>query len=146
MRSVAQKELSESGKQALQKEIQKVEQQTRNQTPIFPRPKGIPKDWEYQRTGKNDGDIYMKPGSDGETKIRFMKAKPDSPREGQRVNYSASEFEWNKFLVLLDCHQAPHKKRRKRWHMEKIFGKERWPCWPKARVPQRCVDYWGWVT
>ena len=93
MRSVAEKELSESGKQALQKEIQKVEQQTRNQTPIFPRPKGIPKDWTYQRTGKNDGDIYMKPGSDGKTQIRIMKARPESPRKGQQVDYVRWELE-----------------------------------------------------
>jgi hypothetical protein len=87
MRSVAAKEISEGRKEALQKAIQKVEQQTRDPKPIFPRPKGIPKDWIYKKTGKNDGDIYIKPGSGGETKIRFMKAKPDSPREGQRVNY-----------------------------------------------------------
>ncbi len=87
MRSVAQKEVTGAQKEALQKAIQKVEQQTRDPKPIFPRPKGIPKDWIYRRTGNHNGDIYIKPGSKGETKIRFMKAKPDSPREGQRVDY-----------------------------------------------------------
>jgi hypothetical protein len=58
MRSVAAKEISEGRKEALQKAIQKVEQQTRDPKPIFPRPKGIPKDWIYKKTGKNDGDIY----------------------------------------------------------------------------------------
>jgi hypothetical protein len=87
MRSVAQKELSESGKQALQKEIQKVEQQTRNQNPLFPRPKGIPKDWEYKRTGGDDGDMYIKPGSNGKTYVRFMQAKPESKYKSQQVDY-----------------------------------------------------------
>jgi hypothetical protein len=87
MRSVAEKELSESGKQALQKEIQKVEQQTRNQNPLFPRPKGIPKDWEYKRTGGDDGDMYIKPGSNGKTYVRFMQAKPESKYKSQQVDY-----------------------------------------------------------
>ena len=87
MRSVAQKEVTEAQKEAMQKAIQRVEQQTRDPKPIFPRPKGIPKDWIYKTTGKKNGDMYIKPGSKGETKVRLMKAQPNSPREGQRVDY-----------------------------------------------------------
>jgi hypothetical protein len=93
MRSVAEKEISESGKQALQKEIQKVEQQTRDPKPIFPRPQNVPKDWIQKPTGKNDGTRYVKPGSGGKTQVRIMKAKPNSPRKGQQVDYVRWEIE-----------------------------------------------------
>jgi hypothetical protein len=93
MRSVAQKEVTEAQKEAMQKAIQKVEQQTRDPKPIFPRPKGIPKDWIYKTTGKKNGDMYIKPGSRGETQVRLMKAKPNSPRKGQQVDYVRWEID-----------------------------------------------------
>ena len=93
MRSVAQKEVTGAQKEAMQKAIQKVEQQTRDPKPIFPRPKGIPKDWIFRRTGNHNGDIYIKPGSKGETQVRLMKAKPNSPRKGQQVDYVRWEID-----------------------------------------------------
>jgi hypothetical protein len=93
MRSVAQKEVTGAQKEALQKAIQKVEQQTRDPKPIFPRPKGIPKDWIQKPTSGNNGTRYIKPGSNDETQVRIMKAKPQSPRRSQQVDYVRWEID-----------------------------------------------------
>jgi hypothetical protein len=37
--------------------------------------------------------MHIKPGSRGETQVRLMKAKPNSPRKGQQVDYVRWEID-----------------------------------------------------
>ena len=60
---------------------------TKESKPLFPRPKGVPKDWIQKPTRHNNGTMYEKPGSGGKTKVRIMKGNPDAVSKGQRRDY-----------------------------------------------------------
>ena len=78
---------------SLQKAIEKVEQRIKEvekvnePKPLFPRPKGVPKDWIQKPTKYDNGMMYEKPGSGGKTKVRIMKGNPDAVSKGQRRDY-----------------------------------------------------------
>jgi hypothetical protein len=78
---------------SLQKAIEKVEQRIKEvekvnePKPLFPRPKGVPKDWIQKPTKYDNGTMYEKPGSGGKTKVRIMKGNPDAVSKGQRRDY-----------------------------------------------------------
>ena len=63
--------------------------------PLFPRPKGVPKDWIQKPTKYNNGTMYEKPGSGGKTKVRIMKGNPDAISKGQRRDYVRWEINDN---------------------------------------------------
>jgi hypothetical protein len=87
------KERFQQRQASLQKAIEKVEQRIKEvekvnePKPLFPRPKGVPKDWIQKPTKYDNGTMYEKPGSGGKTKVRIMKGNPDAVSKGQRRDY-----------------------------------------------------------
>ncbi len=87
------RETLEKRQEALEKAIKRIEKQTKDPEPVFPRPKGVPKDWIQKDTKYKDGTMYVKPGSGGKTNVRIMKGKPEGLSQNRRTDYVRWEID-----------------------------------------------------